>query len=61
VFFIFNNIVHGTKGHVAVYGSGCHPHNIIWTDAKLPSGTNSPPTEVFYSVRIIILQKIILG
>ena len=30
-------IVHGTKGHVAVYGPGCHPQNIIWTEAKLRS------------------------
>ena len=27
-------IVHGTKGHMAVYGPGCHPQNIIWTEAK---------------------------
>ena len=30
-------IVHGTKGHVAVYGPGCRPQNIIWTEAKLRS------------------------
>jgi hypothetical protein len=24
-------IVHGTKGHMAVYGPGCHPQNIIRT------------------------------
>jgi hypothetical protein len=30
-------IVHGTKGHMAVYGPGCHPQNIIWTEAKLRS------------------------
>jgi hypothetical protein len=30
-------IVHGTKGHVEVYGPGCHPQNIIWTEAKLRS------------------------
>ena len=24
-------IVHGTKGHMATYGPGCHPQNIIWT------------------------------
>jgi hypothetical protein len=30
-------IVHGTKGHMAVYGTGCHPQNIIWTEAKLRS------------------------
>ena len=30
-------IVHGTKGHVAVYGPGCQPQNIIWTEAKLRS------------------------
>jgi hypothetical protein len=24
-------IVHGTKGHMAVYGPGCHPQNIIWS------------------------------
>ena len=28
-------IVHGTKGHMTVYGTGCHPQNIIWTGAKL--------------------------
>jgi hypothetical protein len=28
-------IVHGTEGHVAVYGPICHPQNIIWTKAKL--------------------------
>jgi hypothetical protein len=27
-------IVHGTKGHMAVYGPGRHPQNIIWTKAK---------------------------
>ena len=27
-------IFHGTKGHMAVYGPGCHPQNIIWTEAK---------------------------
>ena len=27
----------GTKGHMAVYGPGCHPQNIIWTEAKLRS------------------------
>ena len=30
-------IVHGTKGHMTVYGTGCHPQNIIWTGAKLRS------------------------
>ena len=30
-------IVHSTKGHMAVYGLGCHPQNIIWTEAKLRS------------------------
>jgi hypothetical protein len=30
-------IVHGTKGHMAVYGPGCHPQNIIWTEAKVRS------------------------
>jgi hypothetical protein len=24
-------IVHGTKGHMAVYGPGCHPQNSIRT------------------------------
>jgi hypothetical protein len=28
-------IVHGTKGHMAVYELGCHPQHIIWTEAKL--------------------------
>jgi hypothetical protein len=28
-------IVHGTKGHMTVYGPGCHPQNSIWTEAKL--------------------------
>jgi hypothetical protein len=39
-FFSRNNIyqiVHGTKGHMAVYGPVCHPQNIIWTEAKLRS------------------------
>jgi len=27
-------IVHGNKGHMAVYGPGCHPQNIIWTEAE---------------------------
>jgi len=27
--------VHGTEGHMAVYGADCHPQNIIWTEAKL--------------------------
>ena len=30
-------IVHGTKGHMAVYELGCHPQNIIWTVGKLRS------------------------
>ena len=30
-------IVHGIKGHMVVYGPGCHPQNIIWTEAKLRS------------------------
>jgi hypothetical protein len=29
--------VYGTKGHMAVYGLGCHPENSIWTEAKLRS------------------------
>jgi hypothetical protein len=36
VFFrILIHLVHGTKGHMAIYGPGCHPQNIIWTEAKL--------------------------
>jgi hypothetical protein len=35
VFFVIYQIVHGTKGHMAVYGPGCHPQNIIWTEGKL--------------------------
>jgi hypothetical protein len=27
-------IVHGTKGHMAVYGPGCHPQNSIWSEAN---------------------------
>ena len=34
---IIYQIVHGTKGHMTVYGPGCHPQNIIWTEAKLRS------------------------
>ena len=30
-----DQIVHGTKDHMAAYGLGCHPQNIIWTEAKL--------------------------
>jgi len=30
-------IVHGTKGHMAIFRPGCHPQNIIWTEAKLRS------------------------
>jgi hypothetical protein len=30
-------IVHGTEGHMALYGPGCHPQNIIWTEAMLRS------------------------
>ena len=29
--------MHGTKGNMAVYGPGCQPQNIIWTEAKLRS------------------------
>ena len=29
-------IVHGTKGHMTVYGPGCHPQNIIWTEGERP-------------------------
>ena len=35
--YIIQQIVHGTKGLMAVYGPGCHPQNIIWTEAKLRS------------------------
>jgi hypothetical protein len=31
-------IVHGTKGHMGIYGPGCHQQNIIWTEAKLSWG-----------------------
>ena len=34
VLLAIDQIVHGTKGHMAVYGPGCHPQNIIWTEAK---------------------------
>ena len=37
VLYNFYQIVHGTKGHMAVHGPGCHPQNIIWTEAKLRS------------------------
>jgi len=39
LFFTHDNlqIVHGTEGHMAVYGPGCRPQNIIWTEAKLRS------------------------
>ena len=29
-----SQIVHGTEAHMAVYEPGCHPQNIIWTEAK---------------------------
>jgi hypothetical protein len=32
--WIIYQIVHGTKGHMAVYGLGCHPQNIIWIEAR---------------------------
>ena len=35
--FSIQQMVHGTKGHMVVYGPGCHPQNIIWTEAKLRS------------------------
>ena len=35
-FYIYQ-IVHGTKGHMSVYESECHPQNIIWSEAKLKS------------------------
>ena len=31
------NVVHSTKGHMAVYGLGYRPQNIIWTEVKLRS------------------------
>jgi hypothetical protein len=39
IIYVFYNyqIVHGTNGHMAIYGPGCHPQNIIWTEAKLRS------------------------
>ena len=29
-------IVHGTKGDMAIYGPGCHPQIIIWTECFGP-------------------------
>ena len=31
IYIYIKQIVHGTEGHMTVYGPGCHPQNIIWT------------------------------
>jgi hypothetical protein len=51
---IYNyQIVHSTKGHMAVYGLGYHPQNIIWTEAKLRS--------IYYFVGDRLVHKLPFG
>jgi hypothetical protein len=41
---MLEQIVHGTEGHMAVYGPVRHQKNIIWTEAS-GSGSGTIPTQ----------------
>ena len=56
-------IVHGTKGHMAVYGPGCHPQNIIWTEAKPQNiiWTEAKLRSIYYFVGDRLVHKLPYG
>ena len=46
-------IVHGTKGQMAVYGPGSHPQNIIWTEASISNSICLIKIYAFFSIKYI--------